>query len=118
MGQGTRELHGRYWTLVGLDSLRYCSSIADGLFRHLAPLWVVPDQQRRGVASLLLRDGIELADKEQPSPPMYLEAMPDARVIYERFGYRGVEGEGKDFVMVRNPPEGVKLLEKEKKKEE
>lgn len=76
----------------------------------MAPLWVLPDHQHRGVASLLLRDGIELADKEDPIPPMYLEVMPDARVIYEHFGYRGVEGEGEGYVMIRNPPEGVKPL--------
>ena len=80
--------------------------------RHLAPLWVLPDHQGRGVASLLLRDGIELADREDPSPPMYLEAMPEARVIYEHFGYQGVEGEGEGFAMIRNPLEGVKPLAK------
>ncbi|PVH99942.1 hypothetical protein DM02DRAFT_593533 [Periconia macrospinosa] len=79
---------------------------------HLAPLWVVPEHQQRGVASLLLRDGIELADKETPPSPMYLEAMPDARVIYQHLGYQGVEGAGEGFVMIRNPPEGVKVLEK------
>ncbi|ORY15043.1 hypothetical protein BCR34DRAFT_559444 [Clohesyomyces aquaticus] len=79
---------------------------------HLAPLWVLPEHQHRGVASLLLRDAIERADKEDPPPPMYLEAMPDARVIYEHFGYHGVDGEGAGYVMIRNPPKGMKLLEK------
>lgn len=45
---------------------------------------------------------------------MYLEAMPAARVIYERFGYRGVEGEGEGFVMIRNPPAGVRPLTEKK----
>ena len=43
---------------------------------------------------------------------MYLEAAPDARAIYEHFGYQGVEGDGKDFVMIRNPPEGIKTVAK------
>jgi predicted N-acetyltransferase YhbS len=76
--------------------------------RLLAPLWVLPEYQGRGVASLLLRDGIELADKKRS--PMYLEAMAEARVIYEHFGYQGVEGEGEPFVMIRNPPDGVRVL--------
>ncbi|KAJ4354614.1 uncharacterized protein N0V89_006351 [Didymosphaeria variabile] len=77
---------------------------------HLAPLWVVPEHQSRGVASLLLQDAIKLAEEENPVPPMYLEAMRDARPIYEHFGYQGVEGEGEKFAMIRNPPEGVKIL--------
>lgn len=76
----------------------------------LAPLWVLPEFQGRGVASLLLSDGIELADHELPVPPMYLEAAKAARPVYERFGFRGVDGEGSDFVMIRNGSAGVKEL--------
>jgi GNAT superfamily N-acetyltransferase len=65
---------------------------------------VVPEHQHRGVASLLLRDGIELAERESPVPPMYLEAMRDARAIYEHFGFADVEGPGADFVMIRSVP--------------
>jgi GNAT superfamily N-acetyltransferase len=68
---------------------------------------VLPEYQHRGVASLLLRDGIELADKENPPPPMYLEATSEARIIYEHLGYRGVKGEGEGFAMIRNPPDSV-----------
>jgi len=77
---------------------------------HLAPIWVLPEHQRRGVASLLLLDGTNLADQEDPVPPMYLEAMPDAVPVYKRFGYQLVEGEGAGWVMIRNPPESVKPL--------
>ena len=45
----------------------------------LAPLWVVPEYQGCSVASLLLREVIELADGHDPPQPMYLEAMPAAR---------------------------------------
>jgi GNAT superfamily N-acetyltransferase len=74
------------------------------MYRFLAPLWVVPEYQHRGVASFLLRDGIELADQESPVQPMYLEAMRDARPIYQHFGFEGVEGPGADLVMIRNRP--------------
>ncbi|OCK84084.1 hypothetical protein K432DRAFT_321022 [Lepidopterella palustris CBS 459.81] len=79
--------------------------VAEGHW-FLAPLWVVPDFQGRGVASLLLKEVIEIADRADPPQAMYLEAMPAARAIYERFGYRGVEGEGHDFVMIRWPKDG------------
>jgi hypothetical protein len=42
---------------------------------------------------------------------MYLEVMPEARVIYERFGYRVVGEEGTANAMIRNPAPGVRLLE-------
>jgi GNAT superfamily N-acetyltransferase len=80
--------------------------------RHLAPLWVVPDHQGRGIASALLRDGINIADQSDPKPPMYLEAMADARPIYERWGYVGVEGPGSKQVMMRNLPPHIKPLVK------
>jgi GNAT superfamily N-acetyltransferase len=76
----------------------------DVRYRHLAPLWVIPEFQGRGVSSLLIRDVAEIADRETPSTPMYLEAMPAAMPIYRHFGYRDVEGEGKGFVMIRYGP--------------
>lgn len=55
----------------------------------LAPLWVLPEWQGRGVSSLLLREVLDLAR----GTPVWLEAMPEARGVYERFGFVGVEGE-------------------------
>ena len=52
-------------------------------------LWVVPEHQGCGVASLLLREVIDLADRHDPPQPMYLEAMLTARPIYEHFGRKG-----------------------------
>jgi len=43
---------------------------------------------------------------------MYLESSTAGRLIYAHFGYQAVEGEGQGFVMIRNPPAGVKPLEK------
>ena len=36
---------------------------------------------------------------------MYLEAFPAARVVYERHGFVGVEGPGREMVMIRRPVE-------------
>ncbi|KAF2258156.1 hypothetical protein CC78DRAFT_538004 [Lojkania enalia] len=77
---------------------------------HLAPLWVHPAFQGRGVASVLLKDGIELAEKTDERPVMYLEAMPDARVVYRHFGYVGIKAHGSN-VMIRNPPLGIEILD-------
>jgi hypothetical protein len=43
---------------------------------------------------------------------MYLEATFEARVIYEHFGYREVEGEGEAFPMIRNLPKHLRHMEK------
>ena len=48
---------------------------------------------------------------------MYLEAMPAARPIYEHFGWREVEGEGSEFVMIRRDPGESVEKEKEGKEE-
>lgn len=61
----------------------------------------LPEYQGCGVASLLLREVIELADRHDPPQLMYLEAMPAARPIYGRFGWGGVEGKVSEFVMIR-----------------
>ncbi|CAI6318086.1 unnamed protein product [Periconia digitata] len=77
---------------------------------HLAPIWVLPEHQGRGIASLLLKDAFSLAKKVDPPQPLYLEAMPDARPVYVKHGYLAFDGEGKEFAMIKNPPESVKSL--------
>jgi len=63
---------------------------------------------RAGVSGLRCRESaaevVELADKHDPPQPTYLDAMLAARPIYERFGWRGVEGEVSEFVMIRRGP--------------
>jgi GNAT superfamily N-acetyltransferase len=71
--------------------------------RYLVGLWVLPEHQNSRAATLLLQDAIQLADREHPLPPMYLECpTPMNRLWYEQFGFRGVEGLGESFVMIRN----------------
>ena len=49
---------------------------------------------------------------------MYIEAMSAARPIYEHFGWRGLEGEGSEFVMIRRGPwESVEEKEEEGKED-
>ena len=50
---------------------------------------------------------------------MYLEAMPAARPIYEHSGWRGMEGKGSEFVMIRRGPgESVEEKKEKERKEE
>lgn len=80
---------------------------ANWICRHLAPIWVLPEFQGRSIASVLLNDAIAIADKDGKREPMYLEAMPAARAIYARFGWKSVVGDGEKNVMIRNAPENV-----------
>ncbi|PVI04162.1 hypothetical protein DM02DRAFT_669346 [Periconia macrospinosa] len=76
----------------------------------LGPIWVLPEHQGRGLSSMLLKNASDLADKADPPEPLYLEAFPDARVVYLRHGYQPLDGVGKEFAMIRNPPESLKPL--------
>ncbi|ORY14640.1 hypothetical protein BCR34DRAFT_598983 [Clohesyomyces aquaticus] len=125
----TSDFEEELWR--GVDEFEYNSeekgflmwdNIREGLLGgvghwHLAPLWVLPEHQGRGVASMLLQDAIAIADQSDPPPPMYLEAMPAARPIYAHFGYEGVKGPGEKAVMIRNPPKGVETMEEEEWRE-
>jgi GNAT superfamily N-acetyltransferase len=78
------------------------------LWRFLAPLWVLPEYQKRGVSTLLMKDVLDIADAQYPPIPVYLEAMPNARPVYEHMGFKGVEG--KPVQMIRRGPKGVRKL--------
>ena len=71
--------------------------------RFLAPLWVLPEFQGRGVSTLLLKDVLDIADAQDPAIPIYLESVPEARKIYEHFGFEGFEdippGDGRELVI-------------------
>ncbi|KAH7016983.1 acyl-CoA N-acyltransferase [Ilyonectria destructans] len=74
---------------------------------HLAPLWVMPKYQGRGVASLLLRQVTDVADAQSPPTPVYLEAMPAARPVYEHHGFEGTDHEKTNSVMIRRGPKTI-----------
>jgi hypothetical protein len=57
---------------------------------------------------LLVKDVLDIADAQDPPIPIYLEAMPNARPIYEHWGFSGVEG--KLVQMIRRGPKVVKRL--------
>jgi len=80
----------------------------------LAPLWVLPEFQGRGVSTLLLKDVLDIADAQDPAIPIYLESVPEARKIYEHFGFEGFEdvppGDGRELVMIRRGQKKAKKL--------
>lgn len=56
---------------------------------YLSVLAVAPAQQRRGAGAELVRWGVERADAL--GVPVYLESSPEARRLYERFGFEVVK---------------------------
>jgi len=61
-----------------------------------------PEEQGRGAAGMLMRWGLQKADEE--GTEAYLEASPDAKPVYEHYGFREVERlvvslEGKEEVV-------------------
>lgn len=88
--------------LIGKSEPSISRSLLLTSSRFLAPLWVLPEYQGRGVSSLLVKDVLDIADAQDPSVPIYLEAMPEARPIYEHMGFIGVED--KPVQMIRRGP--------------
>ncbi|GAA5822621.1 hypothetical protein JCM11251_004320 [Rhodosporidiobolus azoricus] len=43
---------------------------------YIAPLWVIPGYQGLGIGSKLMQQVLDLADAEEPTTPVYLEASP------------------------------------------
>ena len=66
----------------------------------LTILWVLPEYGGRGIAGMLLKEVIEDADRT--GTPMYLATSSKGRPVYERFGWRSVEGN--EDQMVRRGP--------------
>lgn len=64
----------------------------------MAPLWVLPDYQGLGIGTKLIKCVIDIADTCTPPMPIYLEAAPNARPLYESLGFVWLEG----IVLVRN----------------
>lgn len=61
---------------------------------YLAPLWVHPQYQGRGIGAKLLQQQIDLADKSGDA--MYLEASRAGQPVYERRGFV-VEGKSEGY---------------------
>jgi hypothetical protein len=60
------------------------------------------------VSTLLLKDVLDLADATDPPTPVYLEALPEARKVYEHFNFESVQGY--DMQMIRWGPQKVSKL--------
>ncbi|TLD25993.1 acyl-CoA N-acyltransferase [Venturia nashicola] len=113
----TREEQDQLWSHVNLEAWQGAFLGTDDIREELmcntphwflAPLWVLPEFQGRGVSSLLMKDVLEIADAQHPSIPIYLEAKPEARPIYEHLGFIGVQG--KPVQMIRRGPKEARIL--------
>ena len=58
----------------------------------LAAIAVDPEYQRRGIATLLMKQGLEWADAD--GLPTYLEATPEGALMYPKFGFEKVREYG------------------------
>jgi hypothetical protein len=56
---------------------------------------------------MLLHWALDQADARSPQIPIYVVAFPNARVVYLHLGFRGLQGEGKERVVVREGAEVV-----------
>jgi len=81
--------------------------MGDQQFWYLAPLFVFEKFRGRGVGGKLLEYAIERAEKHSPPLPVVLEALPNARPVYMRYGFEPPENkEGKphrETLMIRWP---------------
>jgi predicted acetyltransferase len=57
-------------------------------FVYMAILTVMPEAQRRGVSSALLREGLKEADRR--GLPAFIEASPVGLGLYKKFGWKEV----------------------------
>ena len=48
---------------------------------------MIPEYQGRGVASLLLKEVIDIADAQDPPTALYLESAPKAKTFYPKLGF-------------------------------
>jgi len=51
---------------------------------------------------------LDIADAQYPPIPVFLEAVPTARGVYEHMGFKGVEG--KEMQMIRRGPKKASKL--------
>ncbi|KAH6678326.1 acyl-CoA N-acyltransferase [Halenospora varia] len=100
----------------GIDAARskHCSAETDYAIQLL---YVSPEYQRKGLASMLLRYGLEMADRE--GKRAYIEATAKGKVVYERLGFEvvdlvevdlkewGGEGVERNWIMVREPKKAM-----------
>ena len=61
----------------------------DQPYWFLSMIAVAKEHQRRGVASMLMRFGVDEADREGWAA--YVNASPEGKALYERFGFRTVQ---------------------------
>ncbi|ORY40631.1 acyl-CoA N-acyltransferase [Leucosporidium creatinivorum] len=58
---------------------------------YIAPLWVLPEYQGRGIGGKLLQEVVDLADQHTPSQPIYLEASQMGALMYEaKFNFKKI----------------------------
>jgi len=85
--------------------------MGDQQFWYLAPLFVFEKFRGRGVGGKLLEYAIEKAEAHSPPLPVVLEALPNARPVYMRYGFEPPENKDekphRESLMIRWPRGGT-----------
>ncbi|GAA98987.1 uncharacterized protein L969DRAFT_50781 [Mixia osmundae IAM 14324] len=68
---------------------------------YLGPIVVDEAHQRRGIASLLLKQGTDLADSSDPPLPHYLEATEAGCPVYQKLGWELAARRKMGHIMIR-----------------
>jgi ribosomal protein S18 acetylase RimI-like enzyme len=105
-----QDFHSRDWAVrrpeivvldgVDVGTVEFVRGEAD---YHLGELYLLPEQQRRGIGSRLLRRLLAVADAERLPVRLEVIKINPARRLYERHGF-AIRGETEThFQMVRDP---------------
>ncbi|KAL9597559.1 MAG: hypothetical protein Q9219_005061 [cf. Caloplaca sp. 3 TL-2023] len=85
--EGTNvELYEGFFKEIDAKRKHYCNNERD-YFLHI--LIVSPDYQRRGLGSMLIREGLAAADRDNAKA--YIEASPKGLQLYLRHGWKVVD---------------------------
>ena len=67
--------------------------VTDCVVRELVRLCTRPGFERQGVASTLLRSGLDHIDRRDPGMPVLICATPKGKALYAKFGFGSVADE-------------------------
>ncbi|KAL8951066.1 MAG: hypothetical protein Q9222_002938 [Ikaeria aurantiellina] len=110
------KLYNDFFAQLDARRKKYVSDDKD-YFLHI--LIVLPSYQRSGLGSMLVREGLAAADRDQAR--CYIEASPAGLGLYKRYGWKQVDeivmdmkphggsGMATEVLMIREPGAGIPL---------
>ena len=87
----------------GDKPIGYISARRSGDEIFLAMIEIAPAQQNRGIASQLIKELLEEADRSQVPVKLYVLKVNPARRLYKRLGFQCTGETSTHYLMVREP---------------